>query len=138
MKTHRTLSILGLLLVLFCLSVSGCVPLATDTRKEAFRNFDTSFNSLDEAPNLNEVIDLGGVRVHVVGNRQFFNIRQASAYGSPIVGYATSANEIWVFGRRVKGKIVVNQAVLGHELMHLLQFKNPRVADPDKLDDLGA
>lgn len=26
---------------------------------------------------------------------------------------------------------------MGHELNHLLNFKNPKVADPDKLDELG-
>jgi hypothetical protein len=138
LKIHRTIPTLGFLLFLLGLFVSGCVPLATDTRKEGFQSFEKSFVSLDESPSLNEMIDLGGVKVHIVGQRQFFNIQQAKAYGSPVVGYATSNNEIWVFGRTVKGKVMVNQAVLGHELMHLLQFKNPRVADPDKLDDLGA
>jgi hypothetical protein len=138
LAVHRTRSSLGFFLVLGVLFVSGCVPLATDNRKEAFRSFDRSFASLDESPSLNEVIDIGGVKIHIVGHRHFFNLHHAAAYGSPVVGYATSNNEIWVFGKVVKGKIVVNQAVLGHELVHLLQFKDPRVANPDKLDDLGA
>jgi hypothetical protein len=117
---------------------TGCVPLATDVRKEGFRSFDQNFACLDESPNLNEVVDLGGVKIHIVGHRQYFNYKKAAAYGSPVVGYATSNNEIWLFGRYVKGRVVVNQAVLGHELMHLLNFKNPKIADPDRLDDLGA
>ena len=40
--------------------------------------------------------------------------------------------------KRVKGKVVLNQAILGHELTHLLNFKNPDIANPDKLDDIGA
>ena len=127
-----------LLLLVLIVTFSGCVPLATDIRKEGFRSFDQNFASLDESPNLNEVVDLGGVKVHIVGHRQYFNYQKAAAYGSPVVGYATSNNEIWLFGRFVKGKVVVNQAVLGHELMHLLNFKNPKIADPDRLDDLGA
>lgn len=128
----------GFILSVLFYFFSGCVPLATDVRKEGFRSFDKSFASLDDSPELNEVIDLGGVKVHVVGHRHFFNYKRAAAYGSPVVGYATSNNEIWIFGKMVRGKILVNQAVLGHELMHLLSFKEPRIADPDKLDDLGA
>jgi hypothetical protein len=36
----------------------------------------------------------------------------------------------------VGGKIIVNQAVLGHEMTHLLHFKDPEVVDPDTLDRL--
>ena len=138
MRVHRTFSSLGFLFALAVFFVCGCVPLATDTRKEAFRSFDKSFGSLDDSPQLNELIDLGGVKVHIVGHRHFFNYQRAAAYGSPVVGYATSNNEIWIYGKYVKGQIVVNQAVLGHELMHLLNFKKRSIADPDKLDDLGA
>ncbi|MEW6667878.1 MAG: hypothetical protein AB1512_21925 [Thermodesulfobacteriota bacterium] len=134
----RSSSTRRLLFLCLILAFTGCVPLATDVRKEGFRSFDQSFACLDESPNVNEVVDLGGVKVHIVGHRQYFNYKRAAAYGSPVAGYATSNNEIWLFGRLVKGKIVVNQAVLGHELMHLLNFKNPKIADPDRLDDLGA
>ena len=138
MARHRNHALYGLILTGLIYGLAGCVPLATDVRKEAFRTFDKSFDSLGESPTLNEVIDLGGVKVHVVGHRHFFNYRKAAAYGSPVIGYATSNNEIWVFGKVVRGKIVINQAVLGHELMHLLNFKNKAIADPDRLDDLGA
>jgi hypothetical protein len=43
-----------------------------------------------------------------------------------------------VFGKMVNGKIIMNQVILGHEFNHLLNFENPKIADPDKLDDLGA
>jgi len=130
--------VLHLVALALIMGLSGCVPLATDVRKEGFRSFDQSFANLDDSPALNEVIDLGGVKVHIVGHRQFFNYKKAAAYGSPVAGYATSNNEIWLFGKLVRGKIMLNQAILGHELMHLLNFKNPKVADPDRLDDLGA
>ena len=41
-----------------------------------------------------------------------------------------------MFGRAVNGKIVLNQAVLGHELNHLLNFTDPDVANPDKLEEV--
>ena len=91
-----------------------------------------------KAPDLYEVVELKNVKIHIVGDRKFFKWDRAAAYGSPVAGYATTKNEIWVFGKLVDGKIVVNQAILGHELNHLLNFINPRVANPDNLDDLGA
>lgn len=118
--------------------VTGCVPLATDLRKEGFNLIQKGFASMDETPNLYEVVSLDRVKVHVVGRREQFNYQRAAAYGSPVAGYATSGNEIWLFGRAAKGKVVLNQAILGHEFMHLLNFKNPHIANPDQLDDLGA
>ena len=115
--------------------------MATDLRKVGFDEIQKGFASLEKTPglqNLHEIIELKNVKIHVVGDRKFFKWDRAAAYGSPIAGYATSGNEIYVFGKLVKGKIIVNQAILGHELNHLLNFKNPKVANPDKLDDLGA
>ena len=42
-------------------------------------------------------------------------------------------NGIYVFGKRVKGKIIVNGAILGHELTRQLNFANVGVVNPDKL-----
>jgi hypothetical protein len=95
------------------------------------------FTSIESTPELYEVIELEKVRVYIVGDRKHFNWKNAAAYGSPVAGYANTSNEIAVFGKRVGDKIVVNQAVLGHELNHLLNFKNSQIADPDKLDALG-
>jgi hypothetical protein len=131
----RVFGMIGLGLI--CV-VTGCVPMATDLRKEGFNLVQKGFDSLDESPTLYEVIALDLVKVHVVGRRAQFNYQRAAAYGSPVVGYATSNNEIWLFGKNVKGKIMLNQAILGHEFMHLLNFRNPRIANPDKLGDLGA
>jgi hypothetical protein len=126
------LFILGLAIIV------GCVPMATDLRKFGFTEMQKGFISLDKSPNLNEVITLKNVKVHIVGDRKFFKWDRAAAYGSPVAGYANTKNEIYVFGRKAQGKIIVNQAILGHELNHLLNWRNPKIANPDKLDDLGA
>ena len=90
-----------------------------------------------EAPSdLNTVIELKNVKIHIVGDRKYFKWNKAAATDSPVVGYATSGNEIYVFGKRLGNKIIINQAVLGHELNHLLNYQNPNVANPDKLDML--
>ena len=131
---HETIGFICLALV--C-ALTGCVSLATDCRKQGFNIIQRGFVSLEESPNLHQVIVLKNVKVHIVGHRRLFSWGRAAAYGSPIAGYASRRNEIWVLGRIVKGKIVVNQAILGHELNHLLNFKNRKIANPDKLDELG-
>ncbi|MFP4087608.1 MAG: hypothetical protein ACLFUL_12540 [Desulfobacteraceae bacterium] len=95
------------------------------------------FSCLEKTPDVYEVIELEKVRVLIVGNRRHFDWEEAAAYGSPVAGYANTKNEICLFGKRVGNKIVLNQAILGHEFNHLLNFKNPRIADPDELDELG-
>ncbi len=119
-------------------SFSGCVSLATDARKEGFNIIQRGFASIDPSPHLHEVIELEKVTIHVVGDRKYFSWNRAAAYGSPVAGYANTKNEIWLFGKIVNGKIIVNQAILGHELNHLMNFKNKHFANPDKLDDIGA
>lgn len=93
--------------------------------------------SLEESPNLHEVVTIKNVKVHIVGHRRFFSWDRAEAYGSPVAGYANTKNEIWLFGKILKGRIVLNQAILGHEFNHLLNYQNPKIANPDKLDSLG-
>ena len=131
---HR---ISGLICICLVFLLVGCVTLATDRRKEGFDIMQRGFASLDATPNLNEEIKLENVTVHIVGNRSMFDWNVAAAYGSPVAAYANTKNEIWLLGRVVKGKIIINQAILGHEFNHLLGFKNPRIANPDNLDELG-
>ena len=121
---------------LFAAMITACTPLATDYRVEGFKLTQQAFDSFQETPDLHRVIFLENVRVHIVGSRQLFQWEKAAAPGSSTIGYATSNNEIFIFGKRVGGRIIVNQAVLGHELSHLLQFKDIEIADPDGLDQL--
>ena len=95
------------------------------------------FASIEPTPDLYEVVELKNVKVFIVGDRKLFKWEKAGTSGSPIEGYANTNNEIRVLGKRVGDKIVVNQAVLGHELNHLLNFKNPKIANPRKLDEMG-
>ena len=123
---------------LFILSIlfSSCAPLASDYRREGFNFLQRSFESFKTTKDLNVTVVLKNVKIHIVSDRKHFPWDKASAYGSPVAGYATSGNEIFVFGKRLGGKIIVNQAILGHELNHLLNFQDPKVANPDELDQL--
>ena len=114
----------------------SCSPLAVDLRNEGSRLTQQAFESFEQTSELYEVIELRNIRIYIVGDRKHFKWNGASAYGSPILGYATENNDIYVFGRRVGNKIIINETVLGHELNHLLNFQNPEIADPDKLDKL--
>jgi len=96
-----------------------------------------SFGYLASTSDFHEVIELKYVKVYIVGHRKYFDWRKAAAYGSPVVGYANRRNDIYILGKRVGNRIVINQAVLGHELNHLLNFEKPDIANPDELDDLG-
>jgi hypothetical protein len=51
--------------------------------------------------------------------------------------YSHPQGIVRVKGKVVKGKIIVPEAVLGHEVLHALQFKTGAYADPDKLTELG-
>ena len=108
----------------------------TQLRKSGFKLVQKSFASMPETPKLNEVVVLKNVRVHIVGHMSGYS-GEAASYGSGVLGYATPDNEITVLGKRVGDTIVVNQAVLGHELKHLLNYQNSKIANPDNLDFLG-
>ncbi len=129
--------ILGLICIALVFSLIGCAAVATDRRKEGFDALQKGFTSIAETPDLHEVVILKEVKVHIVGSRKLFNWNIAAAYGSPVAAYANTDNEIWILGKVVQGKVIVNQAILGHELEHLLNFKENRVANPDELDSLG-
>jgi len=137
MRQNKAIQIIELIGLIFTFTVAGCSSYATDCRKEGFNLTRQAFASIEPTPDVYEVVELKNVKVFIVGDRKLFNWEKAAVCGSPIEGYANIKNEIRVLGKRVGDKIVVNQAILGHELNHLLNFKNPKIANPDKLDEIG-
>lgn len=135
MKHREYFYPINLLFILSFLATS-CAPLASDYRKEGFKFLHRSFESFETEKDLNITVVLKSVKVHIVSDRKYFRWEKAAEYGSPIAGYATSGNEIFIFGKRLGNKIIVNQAILGHELNHLLNFQDPKIANPDELDEL--
>ena len=117
--------------------LSGCSSKYMTYRDASFSASHTAFASLPDDPALHEIIVIESLIVHIVGSRLLFNWDDAKEAESGIGGYASSENVIWVFGKTVNGKIIVNEAVLGHELLHLLNWTNPKVANPDTLGELG-
>jgi hypothetical protein len=122
---------LGILFLQF-----GCTAATTNYRVQGFTLVSKSFDTISESPDIYEIIEIEKVKIYIVGDRKHFKWDRAAAYNSPINGYSTGKNEIYVLGKRLGDKIVVNQVILGHELHHLLNFKNSKIADPDQLDRL--
>ncbi len=114
----------------------GCAPLATEYREQGFSYIQKGFAQLPDSPDLYEEIVIDSLKIIIVGSREHFKWTKARQADSRVLGYATRKNEIYLFGKRIGDKIVVNQAILGHELNHILKFNNPKVANPHQLDNL--
>ena len=131
----------NLLFALFLLALASmataCTSYTTQAREEGFRMYCRAFDNIEPTSQLHRVIELERVTVHIVGRREAFDWEGARAYHAGVVGYARATNDIWIFGKIVDGQIVVNEAVLGHELMHLLNFRDAAIADPDTLSEAG-
>jgi hypothetical protein len=137
MMTYQKRSFLVIVCWIGALSfLTSCYSFVAD-REQGFNMIQRGFSNLESSPDLHEEIELRNIKVIIVGEREQFTWEKAAAANSSIIGYATPSNEIWIFGKMVEGKIVLNEAVLGHELTHLLNFKNPKIANPDKFRDLN-
>jgi hypothetical protein len=112
----------------------GCAPLATDYRKQGFASINKGFAKLPDSPDLYEEIVIDRLKIIIVGSREQFKWTNARQAGSRISAYATTKNEIYIIGKQIGGKIVFDQAVLGHELNHILNYNNPIVVNPHQLD----
>ena len=127
---------MGLINLLLLILLASCAQFTSDYRNDGFYLMQTAFDSYEEANDLNMVVELKSVRVHIVSDRKYFEWKKAAAYDSRMLGYATTGNDIFVFGRKLGNQIVVNQAILGHELNHLLNYQNPILSNPDRLETI--
>lgn len=97
--------------------------MATDI-KDGYKSFQHSVSGLERIDE-NIMIPIR-VMIHIVPGTQDMPC------GPAAVGCA-SGGDIYVIGYRHKGQIIVNQAILGHELMHLLNWENRDIVNPDTL-----
>ena len=83
-----------------------------------------------QAP-FHEVVNLDRVEIHVVSDREQFDWSGAD---DQTLGYAYPTGRIFVLGKReVDGSIVPDfYWVLGHELQHLMHWRDPKFKDPDE------
>lgn len=136
MLFKKLIFLIGLLFIISC----GSWP--TEYRKEGFKLLQQGYNSIEAGTTpFHVTVNLKNVKVHIVSNRKYFSWEKAREKKYGIIEYANRKNEVWLLGKIVMTpdgpKIIVNQAVLGHGLNHLLNYKNPQIAHPDKLDKYG-
>lgn len=134
-KTIITLCLIGIVFLII-----GCTSLITDYRKDGFKAYSMSFALVSDTLELYKIIKIKNIEVHIVGDRSKFIDKRARLVEKGVVGYATAKNgvyQIWLFGKIVNGKVIVNQAVLGHEFNHILKYVDKSITNPDKLDELG-
>ena len=106
----------GVMILNNCSGVSIMQQDAFDQNQKAF----TTYPSIE--CNEEITITLDSVKV---------NILCRDSMKKPTAGRADTNNEIWVIGRKMNDKVVLNQFILGHELQHLLNWKDGRIANPD-------
>ena len=130
--------LIGLLLIAIAMAnlYIGCSPIASRYRKQGFDYIQKGFAHLPDSPDLYEEIVIDRLKIIIVGSREHFKWEEAERADSGILAYATDKNEIYLLGKRIGDKIVINQAVLGHELNHIINFNTPKIADPHQMDKL--
>ena len=113
------LTIGGLMLII----INGCASVAIMQHQEAFNLSQRAFITYPSI-GCDEELDivLEKVTVHILCR---------DSMKKPTAGLANTDNEIWVIGRRGKNGIILNDMIGGHEWRHLLNWEDPRIANPD-------
>lgn len=70
------------------------------------------------------------IEVHIVSSRDQIPYMKER---EELYGCAGPKNDIWVIGNRTAAGVIVNELVLGHELLHLLNRACPVIVNPDEL-----
>lgn len=109
------------------LIISGCTPYYQNCERQGHMWFKRGFLCHKQDEDLNELIKIRQITVYVIGDNSLMPSRKAG-----LQGWATPSNKIYVIGRLKDGKIVLNQAVLGHEVQHILNFSNEKIENPDR------
>lgn len=79
-----------------------------------------------------KVITLERIEVHIVSDRTKFNLKNVLVLEKDLRAYAKKSGKIYVIAKKVNGYFIIDYHVLGHELAHLMSWKDPQIPDPDK------
>ncbi len=112
---------IGILLLLF-----GCASAATVARMDGFNSQWRGYDAVKGTPAKHTAT----VTVQVVVGD---NVGYPGAVGT----YSHPHGIIRIKGKTVGGKIIVCEAVLGHEVLHALQFQDGNFVNPDTLTENG-
>jgi hypothetical protein len=116
-------------------------------RQEGYKYHEISFNLYPETPDFYKEVKIGDTIIHFSGSKKYF-IKKYQDPKLGVVGYATCKGytdskgqnhytyHVYILAKKYKNQIIYNHAVLGHELGHILNFKDSSFANPDKLKEL--
>ena len=113
-----------LLIVIYCL-LAGCASTATMGRIDGFNAQWRGFDSIKGEPARYESV----ITVWVIVTDDLPK-GTAATYSHP-------QGIIRIRGKMVQGKIILPEAVLGHEIMHALEYQAEGFVNPDKLTEMG-
>ncbi len=128
------------LTLIIALLFSSCAPIEIrgDYLQKGFDYTNLGYTSLPESSPMNETIIIENLRVIIVGSLDEYQHRRITQEKDDTAQPAKTIHDIWVIGKKLKGKIIINQVVLGHELKHLMNLIRPDVLCPADLETFEA
>lgn len=133
-RLRRLASLLAASLLVAVL-FSGCVTIrspGTVARMEGFEAQWRGFKSLKSEPfGIHET----EIKVRVVVVEDMADMNYPGAVGT----YSHPEGIIRIVGKKVKGKLILNPSILGHEIQHALEYQDPLgiFINPDEMDRYG-
>ena len=105
------------------------------------------YNLYPETPDFYKEVAVGDTIFHFCGSKKYF----IAKYQDPkrgVLGYAYEKGyidnnghyrytyHVYLLAKVYKGHIIYNPAILGHELGHIINFKNSAFVNPDNFKEL--
>ena len=120
--------------------LAGCAPVEIrgDYFQKGFDYSNLGYTTLPESAPLNETMVIKNLRIVIVGRADVHPSRTISGDPDAVGTVVEPVHEIRVIGKKLKGKIILNQVVLGNELKHLMNALNPEVACPCEIEAFEA
>ena len=118
----------------------SCVPVEIrgDYLQKGFDYTNLGYTSLPESSPMNETIIIENLRIIIVGSLDEYQRRRITQEKDDTAQPAEPGHDIWIIGRKLKGKIIINQVVLGYELKRLMHLIRPDVLCPRHMEAFEA
>lgn len=128
------------LTLVIALLFSSCAPVEIrgDYLQKGFDYTNLGYTALPESSPLNETIVIENLRVIIIGSLDEYHRRRITQGQDDTVQPMEPRHDIWVIGKKLKGKIIINQVVLGYELKNLMHLIQPDVLCPCDLETFEA
>ena len=118
----------------------SCVPVEIrgDYLQKGFDYTNLGYTSLPVSSQLNKTIIIKNLRVIIVGSLDEYQSRRITHEKDYTAQPMEPRHDIWVIGKKLKGKIIINQVILGYELKNLMHLIQPDVLCPCDLEAFEA